>query len=167
MLRTIASTTRSGDVIFGTGFAATALLLAAARRLRRVVTVSMVLLAGRPRLFAPRWSEEAPTRIASESSPAYPAPPGRSTQPSGDLWKSGEQRRANAKALRIRLDHHLDLGRWLPQRFERLRKMIERDDVGDQRPGIDPPRIEKIEHEVPVRPPVTQHVLEIDLFEDR
>src|SRR5271168_1454345 len=50
MLRTIASTTRSGDVIFGTGLAATALLLAAVRRLRRVVTVSMVLLSGLPRL---------------------------------------------------------------------------------------------------------------------
>src|ERR1700722_538698 len=48
MVRTIASTTRSGDVIFGTGFAATALLLAAVRRLRRVVTVSMVLLSGLP-----------------------------------------------------------------------------------------------------------------------
>src|SRR5580693_7347689 len=106
-------------------------------------------------------------RIASESSPAYPAPAGRSTQPSGDLWKSGEQRRANARALRIRLDHHLDLRRWLPERFERLRKMIKCDDVGDQRPGIDPPGIEKIEHEAPVRPPVTQHVLDIDLFEDR
>src|SRR5260370_10153881 len=134
MLRMIASTTRWGEVIFAVRPAMSALWLPAARRLAGDMTVSMVICPGVPRSRSLDVSRRTPrsfpgpaclSRVAATIKATFR---GLSPTPTRHL-------------LFVRPHHHLDLRRRLAQRFERGRELIERNDIGDHRPGINATRV--------------------------
>src|SRR6516164_3183946 len=63
--------------------------------------------------------------------------------------------------------HHLDLRRRCAQRLKRSREFLEGDAVGNHWARIDSSRVKEIEDEPPVWPAVAQHILNVDLLEDR
>src|ERR1700735_3032920 len=66
----------------------------------------------------------------------------------------------------VRTHHQLDLRGRLTQRLKGVRQLLQTHDVSDHGARIDAAGVEQVEHQTPVRPPVAQDELDIDLLED-
>src|SRR5271165_5943249 len=115
MLRMIASTTRSGEVIFAVTPPLTTLLSVAARRFADAVTLSIVIYPGDPR-FRCRDVSRRIHAVISKSVlliPRRPVDQGDLRQDVGRLSWATARKRRRPSLLFIRPHHHLDLRRWL------------------------------------------------------
>src|SRR5271170_1573181 len=73
---------------------------------------------------------------------------------------------ARAPSSFVRTHHQLDLSGRLTQRLEGVRQLLQAHDVSDHGARINAAGVEQVEHQTPVRTPVAQDELDIDLLED-